>query len=142
MITKEEYLRAFQSLFYWNAVLKPVPAPAITIWLPVSILVLLECSLKDFCWFCFWWWFSLFQSLFYWNAVLKNLEVTTVTAFGMFQSLFYWNAVLKLYRAKSSQSTGLVSILVLLECSLKVNSIQMERGNIVSFNPCFIGMQS
>ena len=68
----------FQSLFYWNAVLKITNNIVYAKFHHVSILVLLECGLKDSQLISIIRFTFQFQSLFYWNAVLKSSEYNLI----------------------------------------------------------------
>ena len=108
---------AFQSLFWWNVLLKDADQfGAAQYGLPVSILVLVECTSEEFAQPTQENMERLFQSLFWWNVLLKFHDALKFYCLELaFQSLFWWNVLLK-------RSLSLVPVLP------------------TSFNPCSGGM--
>ena len=98
----------FQSLFYWNAVLK---------WYVDN-----KGWNKVF----------LFQSLFYWNAVLKYRLFFNSCINKSVSILVLLECGLKAQVLDSIYCNSQVSILVLLECGLKVGALS-EKGLVLYF---------
>ena len=134
----------FQSLFFWMSVWKPLYSQAVFIFSPVSILVLLDVSLKDDR-----------DSYKYYKrtqnvSILVLLDVSLKArknlirrgSGGMFQSLFFWMSVWKPADAAHADWVIEVSILVLLDVSLKVKAAREPDYSHKCFNPCSFGCQS
>ena len=154
----------FQSLFYWKYLWDFKIKGVFSSNVPVSILVLLEVSLRQFR--------LHLLPLCLWVSILVLLEVSLrprrhemcLWILFMFQSLFYWKYLWDV-TSKACRDIGiLVSILVLLEVSLRLSlhpppltwsiwfqslfywkylwdhkDLQTNLQLIPCFNPCFIG---
>ena len=111
----------FQSLFFWMCRWKCVRSATKRVSQVVSILILLDVSLKE----CF----AVivlvtprgFQSLFFWMCRWKSYN-SKVAVFILheFQSLFFWMCRWKSFIWKWATTFFCVSILILLDVSLKV----------------------
>jgi len=82
----------------------------------------------------------MFQSLFWWNVVTYADITPEGENRGAFQSLFWWNVVTYRLAAPRRGDRGLVSILVLVECSYLQGGDQSLPGGGRGFNPCSGGM--
>ena len=109
----------FQSLFFWMSVWKFTD-----VWI----------------WISWWIWF---QSLFFWMSVWKKIiEGRSVTKYLCFNPCSFGCQSERRRRKAGKFPRFFVSILVLLDVSLKVEGLGISQSRIIGFNPCSFGCQS